>query len=341
MKKTSLKKLNRKAQCALSVLSVVLLLTAGTLSGQSRKLKLGDKMPEFSATDVSEARVTYEHGKGLVNIVAFLSSDQKQSIQAAGDIKKILSDMGKHKDQMNLYVITDNLKTYSYFQTTGDDSPFIFNCLIDKDYKHWGKFGVIATPTVFISDKKDKITWMKAGYGYDFAPAMKEQLKWVLGVVDKPNDEKIAVKNLSNASKKAKIKRHIRLSKMLEGKGRTDSAIQELQKALELEPGSVDVKLRIGELYCRSGQNETAIASISGIEPKSYADQGRFDLVNGWAKRQMGQLDEAEADLIEATKHNPDSARAYFELGKVYQAKGEYEKAVEAFYTALAKIFGE
>ncbi len=341
MKKTSLKKLNRKAQCVLSVLSVVLLLTAGILSGQSRKLKLGEKMPEFSATDVSEANVAYEHGKGLVNIVAFLSSDQKQSIQAAGDIKKILSDIRKHKDRMNLYVITDKLKTYSYFQTTGDDSPFIFNCLIDKDYEHWGKFGVIATPTVFISNKFDKISWMKAGYGYDFAPAMKEQLKWVLGVVDKPKDDKTVVKNLSNDSKKAKIKRHIRFSKMLEGKGRIDSAIKELQKALELEPGSIDVKLRIGELYCRSGQNEMAIASISGIDPKSYADQGRFDLVNGWAKRQMGQLDEAEADLIEATKHNADSTRAYFELGKVYQAKGESEKAVEAFHTALSKIFGE
>ena len=62
-------------------------------------------------------------------------------------------------------------------------------------------------------------------------------------------------------------------------------------------PESIDVKLRIGELYCKAGQNEAAIKSLSGVEVKSNSDQARFDLVNGWAKRQMGQLDEAERSL--------------------------------------------
>ena len=58
MNRASLEILNLKSKCALSVLSVVLLATAGLLSAQSRKLNIGDKIPEFSATDVSEAQVT-------------------------------------------------------------------------------------------------------------------------------------------------------------------------------------------------------------------------------------------------------------------------------------------
>ena len=341
MNRTSLKILNLKAKCALSVLSVVLLITAGVLSGQSRKLDLGDKMLEFTATDVSEAQVSYEYGKGLVNIVAFLSSDQKQSIQAAGDLKKIFSKLESHKKQVHLYVITDSLKTYSHFHSAEDSSPFVFSCLIDKEHEFWGKFGVIATPTIFISDKSDKIVWMKAGYGYDFAPSVEAHIKVVLGITEEQQEDLTTVQTVTNTTDQAKVKRHLRMAKTLEGKKRFDSAIREVLNALQLDPNSVEATLALGELYCRTGNSKKALELVRKVKVERPQEKAKLNLVLGWANSQMDKLDEAEKHLLEASKLNPNSPRVFFELGKVYQAKGDKDKAIEAYHKALSKIFGQ
>ena len=38
---------------------------------------------------------------------------------------------------------------------------------------------------------------------------------------------------------------------------------------------------------------------------------------------------------------HPKPSRAFYELGKVYQAKAETEKAMQADYKALSRVFGE
>ncbi len=57
--------------------------------------------------------------------------------------------------------------------------------------------------------------------------------------------------------------------------------------------------------------------------------------------RQTNQLDAAEKLLVEATTRNPKSSRGFFELGKIYQARGQFEKAMVSYRKALAKLFGE
>jgi lipopolysaccharide biosynthesis regulator YciM len=55
----------------------------------------------------------------------------------------------------------------------------------------------------------------------------------------------------------------------------------------------------------------------------------------------MGELDAAEGFLLEATTLDSKSSRGFFELGKVYQAKGEVEKAMKAYHSALLQVFSE
>jgi Tfp pilus assembly protein PilF len=55
----------------------------------------------------------------------------------------------------------------------------------------------------------------------------------------------------------------------------------------------------------------------------------------------MNELDAAEKLLLEATTLDPRSSRGFFELGKVYQTRKEVEKAMLAYYKALALIFTE
>jgi Flp pilus assembly protein TadD len=70
-------------------------------------------------------------------------------------------------------------------------------------------------------------------------------------------------------------------------------------------------------------------------------DKSRLLLIEGWAKRQMGDLDTAEKLLLEATTLDPRYTRAFFELGKVYQARQQTDKAMKAYCKALAIVFNE
>ena len=64
-------------------------------------------------------------------------------------------------------------------------------------------------------------------------------------------------------------------------------------------------------------------------------------LTSGQAKRQAGQLDAAEKLLLEATGLDPNSSKALFELGKVYQKKEQTDKAMTVYRRALSLVFGD
>ncbi|MHC4257687.1 MAG: hypothetical protein ACYSUH_04785, partial [Planctomycetota bacterium] len=51
----------------------------------------------------------------------------------------------------------------------------------DAEKQLWGQFHIIAAPTVIMADKTDKVVSVAAGYGYDFAPALRFHLNQALG----------------------------------------------------------------------------------------------------------------------------------------------------------------
>ncbi len=131
------------------------------------------------------------------------------------------------------------------------------------------------------------------------------------------------------------------MARILQQKGRLESAIAEVRKAKDLDPNSVQVALELGELFCIAGQSKEALDVVKMVKATKRFDRARLLLISGWAKRQAGQLDAAEKLLLETTTLNPKSSRAFFELGKVYQARGQTDKAMVSYYKALAQVFGE
>lgn len=318
-----------------------LLLCAAAEAGQ-RRLGIGAKMPEFSAADTAERVFNYKHGGGKVLMVVFLSGRQKHSEWAAAEIERIVGKLDEHVKRLDVVVAVDDPNTGVKFQSKDKELVQNFHILLDTEYKLWGKFGIIATPTVIISDTNDTVLWVQAGHGYDFAPVIQARLNQALGIPQEidPNDAG-RVKIIANTAVSARMKRHLQMAKILEQKGRLKSAIGEINKAAELEPNSVEVTLELGELLCRANQSKAALDVIEKVKTIKRVDKARALLISGWAKRQMGRLDEAEKLLLKATTLNPKFSRGLFELGKVYQAQGKVDKAMKVYYRALVQIFAE
>jgi tetratricopeptide (TPR) repeat protein len=307
-----------------------------------RRIEVGKKTPEFSATDITGRSFDYKHGCNKTTIVAFLSATQKRSANAAADINKIVTKLGARAKDLDVIIIINDPNTQSCFQPKQEQPVADYRVLRDKEYALWGKFGIISIPTVIISDPNDTVACVKAGYGYDFFPFLHTHLNHILGIAQDISLEDVGkVTTPTIDSGAAKAMRHLQMAKMMKKSGRMESAFQQAQKAQQLDPNCLEVALELGELLCQRGRGQTALEVIGRFEGSNRLEKARVSLLLGWAKRQINQLDAAEKLLLEAITQDPKSSRGFFELGKVYQARGQFEKAMVSYRKALVHFFGE
>ena len=332
-------KLNIKG-CLFWIVTINTILFSQTTIAALRKFKAGEKMPEFFAVNINDANYAYTYDMGKPLLVMFISTGQQGSTRAAGDINQIISNLGRDAGNLEVTIVVED--TNSVFKKSEEFELLKnFNIILDSEYKLWGKFGVIATPTVIISDANDTIVWIKAGHNYDFIPNVRTHINYALGLSQEKIENEVQVKTAENDTISARVTRHLQMAGILSEKGNIESAISEVSKAQELDPNSNEVKLELAELFCRVNKNKDALDVINAIQVENNAEKAKLLVLSGWANRQMGELDEAQNYLLEALTMDPASIRALFELGNVYRARGQAEKALKVYHDALAIILKE
>jgi len=321
----------------MAVVPPVQLLVPGWLAlGGDRRIHVGADMPLFSAVDLEGRRFEYAHGAGRPVVIVFLSAGHEKSQKAAADIRKIVKRVSEKTDAFDAVMVITYERTGSPPGAGGDPNrpPATvfdryaaegFTVLPDTEYRIWGMFGIIATPTVVISDAGDKVLWVEAGYGYDFVPMVEVRLNQALGLADASEAAQAArVRTVANDTVSARAKRHLHMAELLRKKGRTKSALRE-----------------IGWTYCQTGNPAAAIKVVGAVKGANRLETSKLQLVLGWAYRACGDLEEAEKHLLEALANDPRLGRAHFELGRIYQARKEFEKAADAYFKELSMIYSD
>jgi tetratricopeptide (TPR) repeat protein len=323
-----------------AVLIGAALLYAGSIAGATtRQLSVSESMPEFTVQDVKGHELSNAKD-GTAMLLAFLSPGKKPSVQALADLDKIVLNLGKASDRLLYVAVSDdpNLATAPLDQ--GGVSR-MRHLVVDAQYKLWGKYGVIASPTVFVADPHGKIALIKAGYGYDFAPVVQAKLRAVLGLeTENLAVEAGQVKTLDNNKPASKAAQHLQMAKMLEQKRKYDSALEQLGMALKLDPGSVEIALEIGRLYCRASKPDKAIETVKPLAPAGNEQLALRAFILGKSYRMMKDWAQAEKNLLDALKYNPKDSEALYELGRVYHLQDQKEKALDLYSKSLELIYG-
>ena len=117
---------------------------------------------------------------------------------------------------------------------------------------------------------------------------------------------------------------------------KTDEAIQELSKAVELDPGYPPAYSHRADAYKDKGQVKEALADYSkalAIDPKySVAYLNRANLYAG-----KSEFDQAVADYTRVLQIESRNILAYYSRGNAYAKQGHHEAAI-ADYDALLAI---
>ena len=313
----------------------------GDLLTPPRRIPEGALIPEFFAVDTTGMPFECRQSSGKVLILAFLSSQQKHSQEAVKEILWVLSRIPSDRlASLQVAFVMQNVDNKDFIASIQKEAPTKVHFLRDDQYRIWGIFGIIATPTVLISDSQGMVLCAKSGYAYNFASMFKLGLLEALEIPSKVSSEDaLIVRTLDNRTMSAKAKRHLQMSKLLSGKGKVSSAIEQAQIAYKIDPNSLEVAVELGDLLCRDNQAQEAVKFVSMLSGQSDRDKARINLVMGLAKHQMDQLEEAEKFLQEGIRQDPTSPRLHFELGRIYQERNDSERAMKEYFRALQLIF--
>ena len=264
----------------------------------SRRIQVGDVMPEFTLNAVNGEPFHYvHHDNSEVLGVVILQKGYSRLPRIVADIENIVQALRPSGEGFACVAIVSGPGGEESVPARGEENGRLLPLLLDPGFKVWGKLGVVATPTTLVVGTDHKVQWIKAGYSYDFIPGLRAQLEKALGLGD-ASGSSVPVETLANTSDRAREERHLQLARMLAARGRLKEAVGELQEAYRRDPNSVSLALELGEFLCRAGSNEAALDLVSKIKVVTNSDKSRAMLVAGCARRQMGQSD-AAAELLE------------------------------------------
>ncbi len=132
---------------------------------------------------------------------------------------------------------------------------------------------------------------------------------------------------------------HFRQAKRFQEMTEYDRAIGEFEKALRIDPHSLDARLALGDCYRRKGNGYFGNAFEQYKKAKQqYPDEPRVYLKIGvlyMKSTQPGAKAEARKAFLQATKVDPLYKSAYNNLGILSMQDGDVQKAIDFFGDVL------
>ena len=129
---------------------------------------------------------------------------------------------------------------------------------------------------------------------------------------------------------------HARLGLIYRALKDNSRAMDELNKALEIDPKLSDVLSLMASIEIQNKNPKKAVELVQAQISKQ-PENAQFQVLLGDVYRATGDLNSAEASFRKAIELKSDLTIAYMELGNLYYAKGSFDEAIRQFTEAAAK----
>ena len=130
---------------------------------------------------------------------------------------------------------------------------------------------------------------------------------------------------------------HLCLGMVLKGTGENDLAVQELDRAIEIDPTSDDAVRELAEALQQQGKARDAEAAYRRsieIRPQSWLAYDRLGIFYS----NQGRYAEAATAFEQVIQLAPDGYQGYNNLGGIYLAQGKYDRAVPLLMRSAAVL---
>lgn len=332
---------NRHILIRVSLLLPVLVTVISQPAYAVRNLKIGDRMPGFylPRADGTIGLYPSEQLIGQPAVIIFWRPDHTLSADALKDMEAVAQDIGPVK--FKILAVDAKLSTVQDVQKALAGQGVSFPVVLDPQRELYEKVGLIVSPTTLLFDAKGTLQFVIASHTRQYRQVLTARLRFLLGEIDeqKMNDQ-IKPANYHVKPDVAAAWRMYNLGIQLQAEGKTDEAVSMFEKAVEKHPPLAEAHCALGYLKFKAGDLKGA-GERFGAALKYNPSLPQAQLGWGMILARTGDDQKAEQILLPLVEQRSIAARARCELGRIYAARGEQNKALKFFQDALALIFPE
>lgn len=199
-----------------------------------------------------------------------------------------------------------------------------FPVLIDKGFKFFKEFGIIALPSTIMVNKAGKIQFIYPSFSISARPVISKQIRNLIGI------DTAVQKKESKEEKKPDARSDMFYNYALNmyKKGLLEQALSPLEKSLKLNPDYSWSHNLIGIILWKKGNFDR---SMEEFRKAITLDKNNIAAHLNYAALlfEQGKLDEAEKILLSSTsKQAKFKVRAHYLLGLVYKNTNRIDQAV-------------
>lgn len=329
----------KPAARTLAALVVVLASAVAARADHLLNLKVGEPFPAFKLPTVDQGVLDSESLKGSVTVLVCMSAEQRSSELAAIDSRDIIRALGA--EPVKLAYVTADLVQKPYFERFRQERTLDAPLAFDADRVLYRQLGLIVFPTTIVVGKDGKLAHVLALHGNEYSHVLDAYIRNALGkLTDEQLTEALKAKPTTDASPKSMISTYRARARLAREKGEYGAAKEELAKARELDPTNADILLDLADIDLISGNIDDADKIITTVL-QAHPEQRRARQFKGIVLFRQNKLNEAEAILIQEVSLNPEPARIHYYLGRIYEAQGKPDKAMEHYREALKRVLKE
>lgn len=300
-----------------------------------RNVKEGAKAPGFSlkATDGTSLALGSLQGKAVV--LALVRQGQDRSADVLADLARLDPSLAGETAVVAVVVNPADGDAARWASQAGAKFPV----LLDTAAEVYGLYGVVVTPSTGVlapdGTFRGEVGSHTAGYRRQVEHLVKvalglaaegEPLEEVTSAPGKPEERKAAERELEKA-------------RLLLKRKMVDKALAAARQAVQADPSYAEAHVVLGNLLLETSE-EGAGEALGHFEKALELSPKDADARAGTArvKSIQGDHEEAARILEGAAQLNPKPEKLYYELGRVYERAGQFEKAVGAYRKALERL---
>ena len=306
-----------------------------------RNLKVGDPLPSFFLPRADGTAGLYESKQllGQPAVIIFWRPNHELSLTALRDLQEIAQQVGLSK--FKLLAVDAKLSTHQDVQAALAGQNISFPVALDPQRTLYEEVGLIVCPTTLLFDAKGRLQFVVASHTRQFRQMIQARLRFLVGEIDEQTmNEQIKPALHGIEPDMAAAWRMYNLGVRLQAEGKMDEAASIFEKTIEQHPSLAEAHCALGFLrFAAADPNRAAERFQAAIKHNPSLPQAQLGRAMILAR--TGNEREAEQILLALVGHTSIAARARYELGRIYAARGESQKALTFFQDALALVFPE
>ena len=340
MKNQSSQHVYRKINFALLVLFIagffVISRTGRAESFPFRAVDVGDSIPDLSLSEYKGGqKAPVSSTAGTPFLLVFWGGDLEAKKKRTIKVLKVVKELNPYLDENSVKLMVVNSQSdpeavVNEVMTAAELSTPLY---VDSDRSVYEKLGLYVLPSVLLIDKKGTVSG-GIGYSKDIAQRLRGEVDVMLG--KKSHEELEAELNpqMKEIPKEEKLAlRHMNMGITMKHKGMLDSAVRELQQALELNPQLAEARVELGCLYVDQDKLDEAIVELEkGLDQQP--DLLMAEICLGRVSAKMGEVKEALEDMQALVFRHGRNSDLHFLIGTLQEQLGSIDEAAQSYKKA-------